>query len=156
MFSKLSKNGCNCQGSECWVSTCMCKSPADERAVEQQPAQRPAAQHTSTPAAPAAAAAPHALAFHHHTKLIHITHPTLTTIFSQNSASHDRHQPPQINYYRYEISTSTPRLRPGFAQRVLSNRLATHQREKVTIASRTYVLADALQMQPQVGNSRCY
>lgn len=111
----------------------MCKPPANEWAVEQQPAQRPAAQHAATPAAATAAAAPHSFAFHHHNKRVHITHQALAQLLS---ASHDRHQPPQIKDYRYEISTSTRGPRPVFAQRVLSNRLATHQREKVPMASR--------------------
>lgn len=46
---------------------------------------------------------------------------------------------------------------PVFAQRVLSNWLATHQREKVPMVSRARaVAADALQMLPQVGNTAYY
>lgn len=136
--------------------TCVCKPPAYERAVEQQAAQRPAAQHAAAPATAAAAAAPHTLAFHHHTKLLHITHQTLAQLFS---ASHDRHQPSQIKYYRYEISTSTRRLQPVFAQRVLSNRLATHQREKVPIVSFKRTCSRTryrCSLRPQVGNTHCY
>lgn len=130
--------------------TCVSESSAHQGAVQQQPPQRPAAQHAAAPAAAAAAATPHTFPLHHHntTTPIHITLYTREHKLTPDTGPRSLHTTVRKHWRVVDKS-----LHNG----VLSNRLATHQREKVPMARRIVRAATALtQMQPQVGKIAVY
>ncbi|PZC78934.1 hypothetical protein B5X24_HaOG217024 [Helicoverpa armigera] len=82
--------------------------------------------------------------------------PSRSTITPNSYTLHTKHyrlhQPTTTDINPHRLTTAVMKYRHRLDQSLhnaLSNPLATHQREKVPIASPTYVLAGALQMQPQ-------